>query len=249
LTPRTVAHQNSIMRRNQSMWIAVVCGAIVGAVVSLLGHKTGLHGATGHLFFAWAFFAKDRALLDHHVLFYACLGCWVVFSIYWDMAARNVAATKSAERKASRGLHVFLANVALLLIAAPIHGLGRFLPVSPPVMMVGLVIEIAGLGLAIWARRHLGRNWSGEITIKEEHQLIQTGPYRYLRHPIYTGLLTMYAGLALATGEWLGVMGMGLAVMAYWRKTRLEEATLGAAFGAEYDAYRRDTWAVVPGVF
>jgi protein-S-isoprenylcysteine O-methyltransferase Ste14 len=59
----------------------------------------------------------------------------------------------------------------------------------------------------------------------------------------------MYAGMTLATGEWLGVIGLAVAVFAYWRKTRMEEATLGVAFGAEYETYRRDTWAVVPGVF
>jgi protein-S-isoprenylcysteine O-methyltransferase Ste14 len=79
--------------------------------------------------------------------------------------------------------------------------------------------------------------------------LIKTGPYRYLRHPIYTGLLMMYAGLTVATGEWLGIIGLVVAVVAYWRKTRLEEATLGGAFGAEYDTYRADTWAIVPGIF
>jgi protein-S-isoprenylcysteine O-methyltransferase Ste14 len=59
----------------------------------------------------------------------------------------------------------------------------------------------------------------------------------------------MYAGLTVATGEWLGLVGLAVAVFAYWRKTRMEEATLGVAFGAEYDVYRRDTWAIVPGVF
>ncbi len=222
------------------MLIALVCGAIVGALGTLIDFRRIHHVP---------FFAKDYALLSHQVLFYACLGCWVVFSFYWDIAAKNSAPAKSSEAKASRRVHVFLANAAVVLIAAPIHGLGRFLPASALLMAVGLAIEVAGLSLAIWARRHLGRNWSGEITIKQDHQLIQTGPYRYLRHPIYTGLLMMYAGLTVATGEWLGVIGLAVAVFAYWRKTRMEEATLGVAFGAEYDAYRRDTWAIVPGVF
>jgi protein-S-isoprenylcysteine O-methyltransferase Ste14 len=59
----------------------------------------------------------------------------------------------------------------------------------------------------------------------------------------------MYAGLTVATGEWLGIIGLVVAVVAYWRKTRLEEATLGGAFGSEYDTYRADTWAIVPGIF
>lgn len=110
-------------------------------------------------------------------------------------------------------------------------------------------MEAVGLVLAIWARRRLGRNWSGEITIKVEHQLIRSGPYKLLRHPIYTGLLAMYAGTALVSGEWLAIIGFAIAAFAYWRKIRLEEANLKVAFGADYDAYSRETWALVPGLF
>ena len=116
-------------------------------------------------------------------------------------------------------------------------------------MSAGIAVEALGLLLAIWSRRHLGRYWSGEISIKVDHQLIRTGPYRLLRHPIYTGLLTMYAGAALVTGEWLAILGLAMAVFAYWRKIRLEETNLDVAFGPEYKAYRQDTWALIPGLF
>jgi protein-S-isoprenylcysteine O-methyltransferase Ste14 len=139
--------------------------------------------------------------------------------------------------------------VALLLEIVPIRGLGRFLPASSLIMAAGLGVDAMGLFLAIWARRQLGRNWSGEITIKVDHQLIRSGPYRLLRHPIYTGLLAMYAGTALVTGERLAIIGLAMAAFAYWRKIQLEEANLNLAFGAEYDAYRRETWALVPRLF
>ena len=174
---------------------------------------------------------------------------WVVFSLYWEAAARNAAAAKKSESKRSRAVHVFLANAALLLEIAPIRGLGRFVPASWAIMAAGLAVEAIGLYLAIWARRHLGRNWSGEVTIKVDHQLIRSGPYGLLRHPIYTGLLAMYAGIAIVTGEWLAIMGFAMAVFAYWRKIRLEEVNMEVAFGAEYEAYRRETWALVPGLF
>ena len=116
-------------------------------------------------------------------------------------------------------------------------------------MTAGLAVEAIGLFVAIWARRHLGRNWSGEITIKVDHQLVRSGPYKLLRHPIYTGLLAMYAGIAIVTGEWLGMVGFAMAVFAYWRKIRLEEMDLKVAFGADYEAYRCDTWSLVPGLF
>jgi len=136
--------------------------------------------------------------------------------------------------------------VAALLEIVPIQGFGRFLPPSYVGMAAGLAVSAMGLFLAIWARRGLGRNWSGEISIKVDHQLIRSGAYRLVRHPIYTGILAMYVGAALVTGRWLAIIGVAMAGFAYWRKIRLEEANLDAVFGADYDAYRRETWALVP---
>ena len=79
--------------------------------------------------------------------------------------------------------------------------------------------------------------------------MIRSGPYKLLRHPIYTGLLTMYVGTAVVAGEWLSLIGLVMAVYAYWRKIRLEEANLQLAFGADYAVYRRETWALLPGLF
>jgi protein-S-isoprenylcysteine O-methyltransferase Ste14 len=193
--------------------------------------------------------ARDQALLAHSPFLLAGILGWVVFSFYWEAAAEKAAPAKTSESKGSRAVHVFLANAALLLEIVPIRGLGRFLPASPLIMTAGLAVEGFGLFLTIWARRHLGRNWSGEITIKVDHQLIRSGPYKLMRHPIYTGLLTMYAGIAIVTGEWLAVIGFAMAAFAYWRKIRLEEANLKVAFGGDYDVYRRETWALVPGLF
>jgi protein-S-isoprenylcysteine O-methyltransferase Ste14 len=192
--------------------------------------------------------ALDKALWVHRGIFMAAIFGWAVFSVYWDSAAKNVAQAKTSESGISRAFHVFLANAALVLVAAPIRGLGRCLPVSPLTMTAGLMLEAIGLFLTVWARRHLGRNWSGAITIKVDHQLVGSGPYGVLRHPIYTGILAMYAGLALVTGEWLAVVGLVLVALAYGRKIRLEETNLKVAFGIDYDAYRRETWALVPWV-
>jgi protein-S-isoprenylcysteine O-methyltransferase Ste14 len=137
----------------------------------------------------------------------------------------------------------------MVLELLPIRGLGRYLPVSTLIMAAGLAVEAGGIVFAVWARRHLGRNWSGRIAINVEHQLVRSGPYRFLRHPIYTGLLAMYLGLAIVTGEWLAVIGVAIVAFAYWHKIRLEEKNLDVAFGPDYDAYRRTTWALVPGLF
>jgi protein-S-isoprenylcysteine O-methyltransferase Ste14 len=192
--------------------------------------------------------SPDRSLLHYRGFLLAGIAAWALFGIYWDHAAKSAAAAKSSESRRSRAFHVTLVNLALMFEILPIRGLGRFVPASPPIMAAGLAVEIMGLFLAIWARRHLGRNWSGKITIKVEHELIRSGPYRRLRHPIYTGFLTMYLGLALLTGEWLAVTGLTLVVIAYWRKIRLEEANLVVAFGSRYDEYRHTSWALIPGI-
>jgi protein-S-isoprenylcysteine O-methyltransferase Ste14 len=175
---------------------------------------------------------------------------WILFSLYWEIAAKNAAREKSSESPASRGLHVFMANAALLLLFVPVPGLTRrYLPAPQVFVPIGLTIQTGALLLAIWARRHLGRNWSGRITIKVDHELVKSGPYRCVRHPIYTALLGMYAATALVSGEWHALLGFLLAAFAYWRKIRMEEANLAVAFGAAWGDYRRSTGSLLPGLF
>jgi protein-S-isoprenylcysteine O-methyltransferase Ste14 len=103
--------------------------------------------------------------------------------------------------------------------------------------------------LAIWARRHLGRNWSATVRIAEDHQLVRSGPYRLLRHPIYTAMLGMFLGTATASSQYHALLGLAMLVAAYLRKTRLEEKILYQTFGSQYNAYQRETWALVPLLF
>lgn len=216
-----------------------MCGAVMGVIATKL---------TRHSFAHVPFFTLDDAIVRRDQWLLAVLG-WIVFSIYWEIAARSATAATHSESSGSRAVHVSLTNAALLLTIVPFRGLGRFVPPSFLVMSTGVAAEAIGLFLAIWARRHLGRHWSGEITIKREHQLIRSGPYRLVRHPIYTGILTMYVGTAVVTGGWLGVIGVALAAVAYWRKIRLEETNLQVAFGEAYRAYQAQTWALLPWIF
>jgi protein-S-isoprenylcysteine O-methyltransferase Ste14 len=175
---------------------------------------------------------------------------WVVFSLYWEIQSKNSTPAVSSESKASRAVHVVLANLALFLIVLPSRSLSqRFLPDALIVKLIGFGVECAGVALAIWARRLLGGNWSGEITIKENHELIRSGPYRTLRHPIYSALLAMYLGTAVISGQAHALAGLVLAIFAYLRKTRMEEANLVNAFGERYEEYREQTWAIVPGLY
>jgi len=226
---------------------AALCGAAAGALVTRRMHtRLDLANLLGrHV--PWL--ALDDTLQGHWPMVVVGVAGWALFSLYWEAAAKNAAAAQRSESRASRAVHLVLVTLAQLLIFIPVRGLGRYLPVSFPMMAAGLAVQALGTWLAVWARIHLGRNWSGAIAIKVEHQLIRSGPYRLLRHPIYTGLLAMYLGLAVVTGEWLALIGVALAAIAYWRKIRLEETALDGAFGADYDAYRRATWALVPGLF
>lgn len=190
-----------------------------------------------------------RRSLAHDWAIWASVGVWIFFSLYWEVAAKNSAADKESEATPSRALHVFLANAAVLLLFLPIPRLtGRFLPAQPVLIPIGLAVQIVALILAIQARRHLGRNWSGRITIKVGHELVKSGPYRIIRHPIYTGLLGIYAGTAMVIGEWHALVGLAIAAFTYWRKLRLEEANLASVFGPAWADYRSSTWALLPGL-
>jgi len=206
-------------------------------------------GLAGHFLRPWIAGYLGTPLRRDWPLWASVVG-WLLYSIYWEAAAKNAAPIASAESRGSRRLHVFLVNAALLLIFVPVPGLRqRYLPTSPLVIAAGLAIQAMGLLLAVWARRHLGRNWSGEIAIKVDHKLVRSGPYRVVRHPIYTAMLGMCAGSAVVIGELHAVVGLVMAVFAYGRKVRLEEANLIESFGADYRVYRDATWALLPGLF
>jgi protein-S-isoprenylcysteine O-methyltransferase Ste14 len=175
---------------------------------------------------------------------------WILFSLYWEVAAKNAASDARSESGTSRALHVFLVNAALLLLFVPVPGLNRrYLPAASLLGPLGLAIQVCAVLLAVWARRHLGRNWSGRVTIKVGHELVRSGPYHFVRHPIYTALLGMYAGTALVSGEWHALLGFVIAAFAYWRKLRIEEANLAQAFAAAWGEYRGTTRALLPGLF
>ena len=175
---------------------------------------------------------------------------WIAFSVYWGVASKNSAEAKRSESFESRRVHVLLMTSGQLLLFAAIPGLWHgFLPASAWWVPAGLAILAASIALAVWARRHLGSNWSGRIEIKTDHELVRTGPYRKLRHPIYTAMLGMCVGTALIDGHVHALVGLALVVVAYWRKVHMEEANLREAFGVRYNDYRRATWGCIPGIF
>ena len=175
---------------------------------------------------------------------------WLSWVAYWFWASRNAKPTERREPLGSRLLHVVPLMLAVGLLwgdRAPMAILNqRFLPWSPGQFWVAALVTAAGMLFSVWARIHIGRNWSGVVTIKEGHELIDTGPYALVRHPIYTGLLVAIFGSAMARGEWRGVLAVLIAWAALWRKLRVEERWMTERFGEQYEAYRRRVPALIP---
>lgn len=173
---------------------------------------------------------------------------WLCWLLYWKYEAGK---SKKAVKKESSLLRLRrlagLVVVALLFLLPGVPYLnGRFLPVGIGFFWLGAVITIAGLLYTVWARTHLGSNWSGSVTIKQDHSLIQTGPYAITRHPIYTGFITGIAGSAIALGEWRGLAAFALVVLGTWRKLRKEEEWLTEQFGEEYTQYMDRVKGLIP---
>ena len=187
-----------------------------------------------------------------HVYRYLFPVMWLSWVGYWWAASHNVKTTSRREPLQSRLSYVvplMLAVGLLWLPKFPIQALReRFLPIGVWPFWAGAVLTMAGLMVSVWARVHLGRNWSGTITVKQDHELITSGPYRFVRHPIYSGLLLAFIGSALARAEWRGVLAVVLAFWALWRKLRIEEQWMREQFGLAYEAYSRRVAALVPFV-
>jgi protein-S-isoprenylcysteine O-methyltransferase Ste14 len=122
----------------------------------------------------------------------------------------------------------------------------RILPWTEPMFWSAVGLVVAGLGFTVWARLVLGRNWSGVVTLKDNHTLIRSGPYGLVRHPIYTGLLLALIGSAMTRGEWRGFLGLALVAAAFLRKIAIEERWLAEQFPADYARYRQEVPALIP---
>ena len=175
---------------------------------------------------------------------------WLAWLAYWVFAARDVKPVRRREPWASRLLTVALTIPVALLTAAPGQWLpwlsARFLPDTMIVDWAGLLMVTAGLALAVWARTHLGRNWSGTVTVKEDHELVRSGPYAIVRHPIYTGLLLAMLGTAIILGEWRGLSALCFLSAAFLLKLRREERFMAESFPDTYPGYRAQVPALVP---
>jgi protein-S-isoprenylcysteine O-methyltransferase Ste14 len=180
---------------------------------------------------------------------------WGVFILVWAVTAFNV--KRDASRMGMWRLWVFRVGiiiVAIFLIAD--FQLGNnlfarspslFTTASSPVAALGALLTVLGIALAIWARIYLGRNWSPAPRIKEGHELVTTGPYAVLRHPIYTGVLFAIFGSVLISPAW--VLSFVIALVIFLWRVKREETLMMSQFPTEYPAYKARTWALIPYVY
>jgi protein-S-isoprenylcysteine O-methyltransferase Ste14 len=175
---------------------------------------------------------------------------WLAWVAYWWIASRHAKATARSESMRSRLAHTMPLLIGGLLMALPRLPVpwlyARFLPRTYVVYGLGVAALAAGLGVAVWARIHLGGNWSSVVTLKKDHELIRTGPYGLVRHPIYTGLLLALLGTVVALGEWRGLIALAFFIGGFLLKLKREERFLGELFGAQYQRYRVEVPALIP---
>ena len=171
---------------------------------------------------------------------------WAAFWLYWLVAAFTM---KRGRVPWSRELRIraVIVVVGILLIRVGVfrhHGLNT----DPWRYILGLVLFALGLGFAIWARVHIGRNWGTPMTQKDEPELVTSGPYHFVRHPIYSGILVAGLGTAVAL-SWLWLIAVALAGIYFIYSATVEERYMTEKFPDTYSAYVSSTKMIVPFIF
>ena len=178
--------------------------------------------------------------------------CWIIFLAVWLLAAISTKRSVYRESPAQRLRYSILLIAAYFLLIRghrlPYPLSARVIPHMEVIAWAGAGLCVAGLGFCIWARVTLGRNWSGAVTLKEEHELIERGPYRLVRHPIYTGLIAMCMATAIVLGHVGGIIGLVLVFISFWIKLSDEERVMLKQFPDQYAAYQQRVKRIIPFV-
>ena len=178
---------------------------------------------------------------------------WISLGFFWIAGWLGSKPSARSQTSSSRWLQLSFELAAFYLL---LYKLGlpaslrlRVLPDSPTANWGAVGLVAAGAWFAVWARLSLGTNWSARVTIKDQHELIQTGPYAFVRHPIYSGLLLMVLGTAVEIGQVRGFLALALAFTGWYLKSRTEDAFMEQHFGNEYARYKQHVKALIPGIF
>ena len=168
---------------------------------------------------------------------------WVTFWIYWFVSALCAKAGTGSRFWVHGRFAIVIAAIIVIRIVHP-HG---WTSNSPVVGAIGSALLVCGLAVAVWARVTIGRNWGMPMTTKKEPELVTSGPYQYVRHPIYSGLLLAFLGTALLANV-IGLVIVGAFAATFYYSARVEERNLTQAFPDAYPEYREHTKMLVPFV-
>jgi hypothetical protein len=174
---------------------------------------------------------------------------WLLWFVLYRFVTRATLPDEEVEPFWSRASYIgpMLISIALVAWQDWPGWLGaRIWPSFPILYWIGLPVTVLGLCFSTWGRAELGANWSGTISVKVGHELVRSGPYRWIRHPMYGGALVAMIGTAVAFGTAHALVGALIALVALAYKARIEEHWLKREFGDAWAAYVRSTWALLP---
>lgn len=186
---------------------------------------------------------REMRLVDLTVL-----AVWLAFGAYWLISAAGVkSATPHSLQFSATAMRVVIVVVAVLLVRSNAFNETSALVSDPAIQGIGLALFFPGLSIAVWARINLGRNWGTPMSEKVDAELITTGPYRFIRHPIYSGLILAVSGTALTFNYYVLIAAVAMAGYFIYSAT-VEERTMLRLFPDTYPAYKRSTKMLIPGL-
>lgn len=191
---------------------------------------------------------------DAILVYNTLLAIWIIWVLYW-IASWVYESSRGTRNKIVKGqrdpLQSILLVLSLILVLLPgTDQLGiltlRFIPIVPALWCIGLLITALGIFFAIWARYHLGSNWSSIPSVRKDQLLVRTGPYSIVRHPIYTGILFGMIGSAIVVGQYRSIIAIILIIIFCWLRIREEEKLMTGEFGKQYDTYKKEIKTIIP---
>ncbi|MFY9852744.1 MAG: isoprenylcysteine carboxylmethyltransferase family protein [Terracidiphilus sp.] len=179
--------------------------------------------------------------------------CWAATLVFLIFSASSVKRTVEVDRRWRWGWPILAVFVAAFLlfrftVRPPAFLTAVVLPHTIWTDLLADVLALAGMVFALWGRITLGRNWNLYPSLKENHELIVRGPYKYVRHPMYTGFVSMLLGAVLWYGTAIGFVWFLASFLGTWLKLRQEEKLLTAHFGENYRLYKIRVKAIIPFV-
>jgi protein-S-isoprenylcysteine O-methyltransferase Ste14 len=183
---------------------------------------------------------------------------WLTFAVYWAVSWLYEKATRTEKpvQKATSSLSFWLIRILVVALAIFLTANGGIsalnntvIPYYLPLAVAGTAILACGIGFAIWARRTLSTNWSGIIVLKKGQTLTKTGPYRIVRHPIYTGLFFGALGTFLAVDTIITLIFAFGVLLFVLNRVRIEEKLMLEKFGKQYVQYQKGTKKLIPFIY